>query len=636
MNVLSTCIYCGVGCRLKYVVDNKKILKVLPDDSDPVSRGKPCIKGLTIHEAVDEGRITSPMINAKGRLKKISWKDAFDIIYKNISKLSPEEVFLSASGKITNEDNYIIQKFGRMVLNTNNIDSCCTRLCHAPTTMALKDNFGIAAAPDYISELPGTDVLLIIGSNPASNYPVNFDRVLEMKKMGGKIITMAPMFSESADYADLHISIFPGTEVAFLNGIMKILIERGINSINDVVGFENLKNVVKKYDIKTVAEICKVKEGVIEEAAEMIATSKKFGVMHGMGLTQHVNGIENVHTLCNLVILKSGKIFSSRGEINVQGVGDVLAVPNLLQFTSSADKLKKTWGCNLSTERGLNLIEALGFGEIKTAFISNFNPAQSMPDLNRIHKNLKKIFLVQMDSYFNYTSRFAKVILPVPLLIERNGTITNGERMIRLVRKVREPPGECLAEWKIFSRFASMFNVKGFDYKDEKEIFREIVKVIDDLNNINPEEVYNGKDVYANKKKAFEKIVPEDFEGIEELSSKKYPFILFTFRSKWQFLTGESTSKSKTLKKLYGQSYFHLNPEDAKKMKIKDNDRIKVSSKVSDLIGYAKVDEKISKGFIGAQLHSDKLLINKLFPLQFDEESFTPNLKTVAVRIKKV
>ncbi|MEM5772282.1 MAG: molybdopterin-dependent oxidoreductase [Candidatus Aenigmatarchaeota archaeon] len=632
MEINSICIYCGVGCRLKYFVEKNKIIKVSPDNNDIVSKGKPCIKGLTINEVVDEGRIKEPILNKNGKVKKVTWENALKLIYNNIKNLSSNEIFLSGSGKITNEDNYIIQKFGRVVLQTNNIDSCCTRLCHAPTTMALKDNFGISAIPNFINEIVNSDVLLIIGSNPASNYPIIFNRILEMKKNGGKIITIAPLFSETAEYSDIHLSIFPGTEIVILNCLMNILIDSG--KIRKDINIEALKEITRKYDIKTTSEICKIKKEKIEEAAKIIGESKNFGIMHGMGVTQHVNGIENVHTINNLCIIKNGKIFTSRGEINVQGVGDMLVSPSIQSF--SIPDLCKKWKCKISNERGLNLIEALCFGEIKTALISGFNPAQSLPDLNKVHKNLKKIFLVQMDSYFNLTSRFAKIILPTPLLIERNGTITNGERLVRLVRKVREPLGKSWPEWKIYCNLAKLFGSEKFNYKNEKEIFSEICNIIPDYMNINANEVYNGKECYANKKKKYEKLIPEDFEGIEEVSNKKYPFILFSFRSKFQFLTGEATSKSKILNKMYDGPFFHINPEDAKKLKLKNNDKIRVISKVGFVSGKIKVDKKISKGFIGANFHSEKLLINKLFPLQFDEESFTPNLKIVAVNIKKL
>ena len=628
--IVSTCIYCGMGCRLKYIVDKDKLIKVLPCPEDSVSNGKPCIKGLSIHEVVDEGRIRKPMINKNGKLKEISWERAIDEIYKMMKSFSPDETFITASGKITNEDNYVIQKFVRSVLGTNNVDSCCTRLCHAPTVAASEDCFGISCCPDYTSEMKDVDVLLVVGTNPASNYPVLFNKMMEKKR---KIIAVVPLFSETAEYADIVVKLFPGTEIAFLNCIANI-IAADLKEIPGQ-GAEEYRRVIEKYDVKSVAKICKISEKTINEVASMIKSSKSFGVMHGMGLTQHTTGVANVHSLFNLAILKRGKIFSARGEINVQGVGDMFASPNTLMLSKISERIKRFWKIDVPEERGMNIIEALCLDVPKLCVVSGFNPAHSMPDLNNIHKNLRKTFLVQADSYFNLTSRFAKLILPTPLLIERDGTITNYERLVRRVTRIREPIG--LPEWKIYSMLAERFGARGFNYKNELDIFKEIIKVIPDYEGLNAEKIYSGIDEYAKKERKIERYMPEEFKGTEEMRSEQYPLILFTFRSRFQFLSSEATSKAKSLRQMYeNKPHFHVSIEDAKRMKIKEWDYIKVTSKVSSITGPARLDKRIPSGFVGAHFHSEKLLVNKLFPLCFDTRCFTPNLKLVAVRVEKI
>jgi anaerobic selenocysteine-containing dehydrogenase len=291
-------------------------------------------------------------------------------------------------------------------------------------------------------------------------------------------------------------------------------------------------------------------------------------------------------------------------------------------------------GENLPKGRGMNLIEAIGFGNAKVAFITHFNPAQSMPDLNRIHKNLKKMVIIQFNPYFNLTSNFAKLILPSTLLIEREGTITTGERRVRLVTKVRNPVGDALEEWKVYCRLAKMLDARGFEYKTPFEIFEEICKIVKAYSHIDAKKVYNGEDNFADKKPKFQKLIPTKFKGFEEMRSKNYPFLLFTFRSKFHFLTNESTSKSETLNKVkeYGP-FFYLNEEDAKNLKIKNYDEIIVKSKVGSLTGYAFISRRILKGYIGAHFHFENFLVNKLFPLEFDPLAFTPNFKCVAVKI---
>jgi formate dehydrogenase major subunit len=625
-----------MGCKLKYIVEDNKIVKVAPVEDDSVSRGKPCIKGLTINEVVDDGRILKPMIREGRKLREINWKKTFSILYRTLSRYSPEEIFFTGSGKITNEDNFVMQKFVRKVLNSNNIDNCCSRLCHMPTLIALKDSFGIGASPGYIDEVEELDCLIVAGSNPASNHPVLFNRIVKMKRKGGKLVVISTLISETSKIADLFIQITPGAETLFFNTLMNVIIEKRMYR-KTPEGFEKLKEIIKSYTPEEYEKISGGKKEDIYKLVNLLEVSKRIGIIHGMGLTQHSHSVEIIHSLLNFAMLLDAKVLTNRGEINVQGCGDMLAFPSPLLFNEDVNQenLKKYWK-NVPLRRGMNLIEAIGFGNAKVAVVVHFNPAQSMPDLNRIHENLRKMYLIQLDSYFNLTSNFAKLILPSPLLIEREGTITTGERRVRLVRKVRNPPGEAIEEWKIFCRLAKMFNAKGFEYKNTLEIFKEITKIVNAYANIDAEELYNGKDFFADKRIKFYKLNPERFSGLESVRSKDYPFFLFTFRSPFHFLTNEATGKSETLKKISKAGpFFYINKEDAKRLKIKNKEKIVVKSRVGSVIGYALLDERIPKGYVGAHFHFDNFLINKLFPLEFDPRAFTPNFKCVAVKIIK-
>ncbi|MHA1744208.1 MAG: molybdopterin oxidoreductase family protein [Candidatus Heimdallarchaeota archaeon] len=640
--VNSTCIYCGCGCRLNYQVEGRKIVKILPDKSDEVSEGKPCIKGLTINEVVDKGRNLYPLIrkDKKSKFRKVSWQKAYDFIYKNTYNLAPEEVFFVPSGKITNEDDYIIQKFARIVFKTNNIDSCCSRLCHAATVKGLHDTFGISSTPWKMNDVYDVDCLLIIGSNPITSYPVFFNRISKIKNRGTKIISIQTITNLISQYSDFALIIQPGTETALLNGIINVLIKNKSydKKVEKLDGFRRLKDVVKKYTINHVCDLCGIKKRQMEELIEIIENSENFAAFHGMGLTQHVNAIENVHSLLNLVNLKNGKLLSLRGEINVQGVGDMGCSPDILPIDSfiSSKELEKMWRCELSKEKGKNVLEAFLISPVKAAFISGFNPAQSLPNLTDVHRNLKKIFLICLDSYSNLTSKFANVVLPTPILIERTGTITNGERRVRFVRRVLKPLGNSKPDWLIFKELSKLFGQeKHFNFNSEKQIFEEIVRTIPAYSIIDARAVYNGKDAWANKEIKFIRFIPEEFEGTEDARSSKYPFLLTTFRSQYHFLTGEATSKSKTLRKSKDGPYCYLNSDDAKRLKIKDGDRVKISSHVSSITAKANISEKIPKGIVAMHFHFESLLVNKLFPTQFDEETFTPNYKMVAVRIEK-
>ncbi len=637
--VESICPYCGCACKLRYVVDESgRILSIKGCESDEISEGKPCIKGLTVHEIADKNRCKHAVIRKERSEVKVSLKRALEYIYENIKDFAPDEVFVCGSGKIPNEDNWVMLKFAKIVLKTNNTDSCCGRLCHAATVQGFIDCFGCSnlTRMDYVKEI---DTLFVIGSNPASNYPVFFNKVLRRRKEI-KIISIQPVFNITSRFGDIFAYIEPGTEVVFLNALANYLIEHNLyeKSAEKIDGFRALCACVKGYDEKLVERICKVPKDIFHEIAEAIANAKSLGVFHGMGLTQHVNAIENVHVLANLVLLKNAKILSLRGEVNVQGVGDIGFLPKNLPTGGfeTLPILEELWGCELPTEKGKTIVDAFLFSPVKAAFITAFNPAQSMPALRRVHKNLENMFLVCCESYHTLTCEFADVILPTPALFERRGTITNGERKIRVVTPARAPLGEATQEWKIFCMLAKFFGKeKFFNYRDEIEVFREITKCVPAYSHISPEEVYSGRDVFVEKTPKYMRFYPERFEGKDEIRSEKYPFILTTFRSRYQFLTGEMTSFSETLKKLDEGPCVYINPKDANELEIKDGDAVKITSEAGSVIAKAKVSEIVPEKVVATRFHYRDLLVNMLVPAKVDEETHTPSYKCVAVRVEK-
>ncbi len=595
--IISTCIYCGVGCKLKYFVDKNKIIKVEGLEEDEVSEGAPCIKGLTIHEVYNKNRITAPLINGK----EVSLKKALKYVYEKTKDLSPNEVFFNTSGKITNEDNYVIQKFAKKCYETSNIDSCCGRICHVATLMAMKDCLGIdnITRLKYLDEI---DCLLIIGSNPKATYPVFYNKLMSRKI---DIIKVNSFLSDG-------LTIKPGSETALLNGIINALIKKGLKS--KIEGFESLKKTVKKYDEDLVCTVCGINKKELNEIINKICKAKVLGVFHGMGLTQQVNSIENVHTLINLVLLKKGRILSLRGEINVQGAGDMKVPSRKAGFT-----------------KGMNIIEALAISPVKAAFIFEFNPAKSLPELKNVRDKLKEIFIIYFGSFWNETAKLADVVIPIASLLESKGTITNGEKRIRKVNKVLK--GEAQA-WRVLKELSKHFKKQEFfNYNTSREITLEIKRKVPGYKKINVKKLWEGSDEWPDKEIKCQKFVPEDFEGYDEQVDEKYPFILTTFRSKFSFLGNEVTKNSKTLKKAMEPPGFYLNPADAKKLKIKPGELIEVQSRIGKIKAKAYISNKIPKGIIGAYIHF--FPINKIVPLRFDEESFTPNYKNIAVNVEK-
>jgi len=620
-------------------------VRVVPDRTDNPSEGIACIKGLTIHESVSEGssRILQPLVREDKAepFKPVSWDEAYGFIYEHTKDLAPSEVFINASGKITNEDCYATQKFARIAYKTNNIDACCARLCHVTTVQGLEHCFGSRAAFSRMDDVYNCDCLLIIGSNPASNYPVLHNRILKARRKGLKVVSSQAVYNVTAKFADVSLLIYPGTELILLNGIMNALIHQGAydQSAESVEGFERLTKVVELYTIDFVREACGVEPESLNQLIEHIANAKSLGIIHGMGLTQHVTGSENVHALLNLMLLKNAQLLSLRGEINVQGVGDMGCLPDRLPTgpLATASLLEAKWNTTVPMGKGKTIVEAFLISPPKAALISGMNAAQSLPNLNVVHKNLRDMFVVVLDHYYNLTTKFANVVLPTPLLFERCGTITNGERRVRLVSKVVEAPGNVKPEWLIFKELSTLFGcAEYFAYNEPMDITREIVDVVPAYRPVDVASVYNGADGWPEKRMLFRRFMPEHFEGVEDIRSDKYPLILTSFRSTHHFLTGEMTNLSKTLMGFKEGPFCYLSRMDADRLGIANGDLVEVSSSVGSIQCRAQVDESIPKGRVGMHFHFEQLLVNKLFPTQFDEHTFTPNYKMTAIGIRNI
>ncbi len=591
----STCIYCGCGCLLDYNVKGNRIISVKGIKKDDISEGTPCIKGLTINEVYDKNSINHPRIKGK----RTSLDKALDYIYERTKDIAPNEVFFNTSGKITNENCFAIQEFAQNVFGTPNIDSCCGRLCHNATVMAMNDVFG---TPNLtrMSNVDKIDLLFVIGSEPERNYPVFYYKLLRKKVR----TIYVNAFLKGKDV----ITITPGSETCLLNGLIHELIKKGKKS--NAGGFKQLKEVTARFDKRYVTRTCGIGSRDYDELVNDLANARKIGYFHGMALTQHLNSIENVHSLLNLCLLTDGVILSLRGEINVQGAGDV-----------SAALEKKV--------KGLNIIEALVLSPVKAAFITEFNPFKSLPDLNQVGRKLRKTFIVYFGSYENEASKKADVVIPIASLLESEGTITNGERRIRKVNRVINGRKQL---WEILDLLAEKYG-RHLNFRSSRSIFSSLKRKVRAYSHVDAAALWKGKDQWADKSVRHRRFMPEEFDGLDDVRTKEYPFILTTRRSAYSFLGNEITKGSRTLKRQQEKPGFYFNEDDFRKLGIKEGQEVVIRSVVSSLKGKAYISKSTPKGIIYAFMHYSSLPVNRLFPLRFDEESFTPNYKCIAVNV---
>ncbi|HEY8475682.1 MAG TPA: formate dehydrogenase subunit alpha [Chloroflexota bacterium] len=683
--VESTCPYCGVGCgvvlQVERLEDGGERLAVMADDvpSNLSSLGMHCVKGRFgtgyVH-APD--RVTTPLVKRDGRWVEVSWDEALDYAATELAKRRGHFAAL-ASAKGTNEDAYVIQKFARAVMGTNNVDHC-TRLCHSPSVEAMLASVGSGATSNSYVDYEEAGCLMVVGSDTTSNHPVVAARLRKAVKRGARLVVVNPRRIDLCYYADLWLRQRPGTDVALFNGLAHIILKEGWWDREFVEtrteGFEAWRACVERYTPEEVSRITGVSVDDLYRAAEYFARPPYGGscLIWGMGITQHINGTANAHAVINLALVTGqlGKpacgISPLRGQNNVQGCGDAGCIPTNLpgyQHLTGEHRAKfeQEWGVELPGERGLTvteMMEAALKGDLKAMYIVGENPLLSEPDLHHAHDAIASLeFLVVQDLFINETAEYAHVFLPAAGAVEKEGTFTNSERRVQRVRKAIDPPGLARPDWEITCDLARRVAAKlgrpttGFDYNGPAEIWAEHARLVPFLAGISYERLERGgiqwpcptpdhpgtRYLYAEsfprgKGKFF---AVEQGPEAAELPDASFPLILNTGRVLYHWHGGTITRRVDGLLALWPELQVAINPEDAAALGIRDGDEVRVTSRRGELTGVALVTSAQRKGevfvpFVRIRDSAANFLTNSAY----DPSSKMPEFKVCAVRVEKL
>jgi len=671
--VKSICCYCGCGCGIKLGIRGDVIVGVQGDRENPTSKGRLCVKGrYGIAEFVHHpDRLTTPLIRKDGELKQASWDEALELVAARLREYTPEEVAFIASAKCTNEENYVMQKFARAVLSTNNIDHCA-RLCHAPSVAGLVQSFGSGAMTNSIEEIEEAACILAIGTNTTVSHPVIGLEIKKAVRNGARVIVANPREIDLCRFADLWLRLRPGTDVALLMGMMRVIVDEGLLDSSFIEqrcqDFDVFKASLSDFSLDFVEQITGVPSKDIAEAARLYATKKPATIiLYSMGITQHSHGTDNVLATANLAMLTGniGKrctgVDPLRGQNNVQGACDMGCLPNVYPgYQAVADpaireKFETAWGCSLPSSPGLSLVEMFDAAyrkEIKALYLVGENPALSDPDVHHVREALARLeFLVVQDIFLSETAEFAHVVLPAASFAEKNGTFTNTERRVQLVRKAIEPIGDSKPDWWIISQVAQRLGAKGFDCNCSSDITEEMRKLTPSYGGIScdrlgneglqwpcPSEDHPGTcilhtNTFVRGKGRF---MPLKYTPPAEMPDADYPLVLSTGRSLYHFHTGTMTRKVSGLNMIEPEGAVEINPQDASKLSIAQGDKVKVSSRRGEVITKAKVTEALPPGVVFMTFHFAESAANILTNPKLDPVSKIPELKVSAVKVEKL
>ena len=674
---LTTCIYCGCGCGLYLVEDNGTITGAYPSVQHPVSNGALCVKGWNCYEFVNRmDRLTDPLIKEKGSFRTATWEEAIRLIaqkFEEIKKQSgPDALAFLSSAKTTNEENFLMMKLARAVFKTNNVDHCA-RLCHSSTVAGLAATFGSGAMTNSIKEFEEADCFLITGSDTTAQHPLLGSRIINSKlERGTKLLVVDPREIELSKYADIYLQQKNGTDVAWINGMMHVIIKEGLQDtayINErTEGFEELQALVKEYTPEYVESITTVPKEKIVQAARIYATTKKAMIVYSMGITQHTTGVDNVKSLANLAMLTGhvGRwctgVNPLRGQNNVQGACDLGALPNVFsgyQKVSDPEVRKKfegAWGVeDLPAHNGLTvteIISGLGQGKVRGLYVMGENPMLSDPDQNHVRECLEKAeFLVVQDLFLTDTAYFADVVLPGASFAEKDGTFTNTERRCERIRKIIEPKAEAKADWQILCEVAQASGYQGMDYTHPSEIMEEISRVTPIYGGMrydrlepnglqwpcptsdHPGTVYLHKDKFA---KGIGTFMPRPYIEPKEFPDHEFQFILSTGRIYWHWHTRTMTGRTSTLEREAPKPYVELHPQDAEELSIYNGEMVKVTSRRGSINITAQVTDRVAIGSCFIPFHYREAAANVLTINAIDPIAKIPEYKVCAVKVEKL
>jgi formate dehydrogenase major subunit len=686
----SVCPFCGVGCLLTYHV-KQNVIQFVTGRDGPSNHNRLCVKGrYGFDYAHHPHRLTQPLIRKEGVgksagfvvdpgnwsevFREASWEEALQLAASGLAKIRDQDRYALAgfgSAKGSNEEAYLFQKLVRTGFGTNNVDHC-TRLCHASSVAALLEGVGSGAVSNQVSDVMQAEVVFLIGANPTSNHPVAATWMKNAAKNGVKLIVADPRKSELARHATHFLQFKPDTDVALLNAMIHTIIEEGLVDRKFVAdrtsGFDALKDNAKAFSPEKMAPVCGVPAQTIREVARLFATSKGSMILWGMGISQHIHGTDNARCLIALTLM-TGQIgrpgtglHPLRGQNNVQGASDSGLIPMMypdyqrVNTDEANQRFETFWGARLDKKPGLTVVEIMNAaydGSIRGMYIMGENPAMSDPDVDHARAAMAKLeHLVVQDIFLTETAYLADVVLPATAWPEKEGTVTNTDRMVQLGRPALKAPGEAKEDLWIIVQLARRLGL-GWNYERAKEVWDEMRGCMDSIRGITWERLERDSSVTypcenegdPGQPVVFQthfptatgrgRFVPADLIPAAERPDAEYPMVLITGRQLEHWHTGAITRRSGVLDAIEPEPVASLHPLDLAAMGAKPGEVVTVESRRGKISLYARMDEGTPRGAVFIPFCYYEAAANMLTNPALDPFGKIPEFKYCAVKVSR-
>lgn len=685
--VTTTCSYCGVGCALDVNVKDGRVVNIEPNAAGSANRGHTCVKGRFAHQfAHAEDRLTSPLIrNGDGTFREASWEEALSLVVSRFTEVrdrhGPDAFAAISSSRCTNEENFLMQKFARVVMGTNSIDNC-SRVCHSPSAYGLGQALGTGAGTNPFEDVFHSDVIVLVGANPTEAHPVFGARIKQAVLKGCRLIVLDPRNTELARLADLHIPLRSGSNVAVINAMQHVLLEEGLIDPDFVqrhaVGLEEVRREVAECTPEWAAAIAGVDPELIRRAARMYGGARAAQFLWGLGVTEAGHGSNAVFGMINMAVM-TGNIGRPgagtspiRGQNNVQGASDVGALPNVFSdYRPVTDPVARAdharvWGVEPPPRPGLripDMFDAAHEGTLKAMYILAEDVAQSDPNTNHVVGALRSLdFLVVQEIFMNPTAELAHVVLPGTTFLEKDGTFVNSDRRIQRVRRAIDPLPGTRVDGDIVNTLARRMGVDlGAD--DGPGTAVNPAKVMDEIAALSPKwggvsyrrledqgflqwpcwdpehpgtpVVHAGGVTLRPDGKA--RLTPTPWQEPGELPDEEYPMMLTTGRQLFQYNVGTMTRRTDLMQlQVASEETLRIHPSDARRQGIRDRERVDVVSRRGRVHVRVEVTRATNPGTLFMTFHFPESRTNILTGEAHDEYTGCPEYKVCAVRLERV
>jgi anaerobic selenocysteine-containing dehydrogenase len=690
--VPTTCGYCSVGCGMFIGVRGGRAVTVRGNPNHPVNEGMLCPKGLSEHHTIHApNRARRPLMKRNGRFVPVSWHDALDTMasaFRNVqAQCGNDAVGVISTGQLVTEEFYTLGKLVQLGLRTRNYDGNTT-LCMSTAVSGYKRSFGSDGPPGAYEDLERADVILLIGANIADNHPI-LCRRLEANP-DAILIVVDPRVTKTAMMADLHLPLRPRSDLALINGLIHIIIERDLVDRDYIErhtsGFEALRDSIREYTPERVSAITGLSPDLLHRTATAYANADAAFIAWTMGVNHSTKGTETVNAINNLALM-TGNVgragaapFSITGQCNAMGTreaGFASCLPGYRKFEDADDReaLAAIWGVpveRIPSARGLaypDIIEAARDGRIRALWIIATNPIVSFPNLAALREAFERLeFLVVQDGFHpTPTSEYADLVLPAAIWGEKEGTYTNSERRVSKANRAVDPPGEARSDFDILLGVAARLGVRDElfpGWTAPRDAFEEWKRVsagrLCDYSGMTYEaiEAHGGlqwpfppsaaasEDPRAARRLYGDgifqtadgraRLIPVTWEPFPEQPSGEFPLVLNTGRTVEHWHTRTKTGAVAILERLAPEAWVEMNPRDARVLRLKAQDRVDVVSRRGRVRGIElRLTETIAPGQVFAPFHYPEANINQVTQNAFDPISREPNYKQSAVRVER-